>query len=67
MLSAAYALFGRRMENNHIHVPVDLHVPRSDLRIKQLWVKGERRRGGGERVVWGASHSVVGSWTSANQ
>ncbi len=43
MLSAAYALIGLRMENGHIHVPDDLHVPRGDLRIKRLWVKGELR------------------------
>ena len=43
MLSAAYAVIGLRMEDGHIHLPDDLHVPRGDLRIKRLWVKGEVR------------------------
>ncbi len=43
MLSAAYAIIGLRMEDGHIHVPDDLHVPRGDLKIKRLWVKGELR------------------------
>lgn len=41
MLSAAYAIFGLRMEAGEIVVPDDIFVPKGDLVVKSLRVRGK--------------------------
>ena len=42
MLSAAYAILGLKLEDNQIQLPRDLLEPKGDLRVKNVWIRGQK-------------------------